>query len=82
MPSVVYVTLLLLPLVEHFGGLSRVFFYIHPAEPALVLMRGAYISSSWGELAYGVVGGLLWLGICFVMARRRFEELLVRQVAV
>ena len=82
MPSVVYVTLLLLPLVEHFGGLSQSLFYIHPVEPALVLMRAAYLPVSPDDLIYGVVGGLFWVVICFVVARKQYQAYLVRQVHV
>lgn len=82
MPSVIYVTLLLLPLVEHFGGLSQSLFYIHPVEPALVLMRAAYQPVSSGHLVYGAVGGLFWVVVCFVVARKRYEAYLVRQIHV
>ena len=78
-PSVLYVTALLLPLLPHFGLADRTVFYLHPAQPALVLMRAAYMPKGAWEMVYGVAAGLGWVGIGFVVARRRFYKFATRE---
>ena len=45
---------LLLPLLPHFGLGPRVPALVHPIEPSLVLMRGAYGPMTRGDLTFGV----------------------------
>ena len=76
-PSVLYVTALLLPLLPHFGLADRTIFYLHPAEPALALMRAAYMPKGVWEMVYAVAAALGWVGIGFIVARRRFYRFVV-----
>ena len=77
-PSAVLVTALLLPLLPHFGVMSRVPFLVHPVEPPLALMRAAYEPAGGPELVYAVAGALAWLAISYVWARRQFGRFIVR----
>ena len=77
-PSVVLVTALLLPLLAHFGVMSRVPFLVHPVEPPLALMRAAYQPAGGPELAYAVAGTLAWVAVSYVWARRQFVRFIVR----
>ena len=77
-PSTVLVTGMLLPLLPHFGVMSRVPFLAHPVEPPLALMRAAYGPVAGGELVYAVVAGALWLGFSYWWARRQFGRFIVR----
>ena len=74
---VLYVTALLLPLLPHFGLADRTIFYLHPAEPALALMRAAYMPKGVWEMVYAVAAALGWVGIGFIVARRRFYRFVV-----
>ena len=78
MPSVLLATGMLLPLLPHFEIVSRVPLLVHPAEPALTLMRAAYRPAAVGELVYGVAAAGLWLGLSYWWARREFGRFIVR----
>ena len=77
-PSVVLVLALLLPLLPHFGVMSRVPFLLHPVEPPLALMRAAYQPAGGPELAYAVAGTLAWVAVSYMWARRQFVRFIVR----
>jgi fluoroquinolone transport system permease protein len=78
LPSVPVVMFLMLPLLAHFGLVDRRLFWFHPAAPGLLLLQAACAPSSNGEIAYGVLGSLAWLGAGFTWARRRFDRFVVR----
>ena len=78
MPSVLITAALELPLLAHFEVMSRGPLLLHPVEPALALMRAAYEPVASGELVYGFVAGVAWLGISYAWARREFERFIVR----
>lgn len=78
LPSSAFVTLLALPLLGYFGLWPSVVFYLHPVQPALVLMRAAFAPVAPLEIAYGVAGALAWAGISFVLARRIFYPFVIR----
>ena len=77
-PSIALATGLLLPLLAHFGVVSRLLVLPHPVEPALVLLRAAYAPVGGGELAYGLLGVTAWMAVSFHWARRRFDLFIVR----
>ncbi len=78
LPSGVVVMLLMLPLIDYFALWESAIFYLHPVQPALVLMRAAFVSVEPWEIAYGVFGSLLWLGLSFAWAHRIFHRFVVR----
>lgn len=78
-PSVGFVALLTLPLVGSVGLWDTPLFYLHPLQPALVLIRAAFTPADAGALAYGVGGALVWVGISFYGARRSFYRFVIRR---
>jgi fluoroquinolone transport system permease protein len=78
MPSVPFVILLILPVIDHLGLWQSPLFYLHPVQPMLVLMRGAFAALEPWEVVYGSVGSLAWLGIALYSAQRRFDHFVVR----
>lgn len=78
LPSGVMVLLLILPLIDYFGLWKSAIFYLHPVQPALVLMRAAFVAVEPREIAYGVLGSLFWLGLSFAWAHRIFHRFVVR----
>lgn len=76
LPASVLVTLLLLPLLPHFGLVSRIPFLAHPIEPGLALMRAGYVPSSSLEMAFAIVGSATWAAISFSWARRGVRRLM------
>lgn len=80
LPAGVMVALLLLPVIDETGLWHNWLFYLHPVQPALVLMRSAFAPIAPWEMIYGVLGSLFWVGLSFVWARRIFLHFVVRTV--
>ena len=76
LPASVVVMLLLLPLLPHFGFGSRWLLLAHPIEPALTLMRTGYRVSGNADLAFGVVGSLVWCAIAFWWGSKCVDRLM------
>ena len=75
LPASVVVTLLLLPLLSHFGFTTRALFLVHPIEPALTLIRAGYTPFNAGDLAFGLAGSSIWGALTFLFARHRLYGL-------
>ena len=76
LPASWVVSLLLLPLLEHFGLAPRQLFLLHPVEPALILLRAGYVAQDSGLVIFGVAASLLWGTLAFRWALRRLEQLM------
>jgi fluoroquinolone transport system permease protein len=76
LPASVFVSVLLLPLLPHFGLVSRAPFLVHPIEPALALIRAGYGAGSRGDIAFGVFGSVVWSAIAFLWGRSRVARLM------
>ena len=76
LPASVIVTLLLLPLLGHFGLTSPVVWVWHPMAPAIVLIRGAYEPIGLPASILGVGGAIAWAMGAFRLATRGAERLM------
>ena len=76
LPASMAVSLLLLPLLAHFGLAPRALFLLHPVEPALSLLRAGYVAQDARDLVFGVAGSACWGTIAFRSARRSLERLM------
>ncbi len=76
LPASLVVTVLLLPLIPHFGLGPRALVMLHPIEPSLTLMRAGYGAASRSDLVFGVAGSIGWSGIAFVWGRNRVGRLM------
>ncbi len=76
LPASAVVALLLLPLLPHFGFGPRMLLYWHPVEPALTLLRAAYVEASFGDLAFGIAGSVLWSAAAFLAGRKAVGQLM------
>jgi hypothetical protein len=76
LPASVVVTLLLLPLLPHFGLAPRALFFVHPIEPALTLIRAAYQERQSGDVAFGILGSIVWGALSFLWGRRCVSRLM------
>jgi fluoroquinolone transport system permease protein len=81
LPASVVVTLLLMPLLPHFGLAPRALFLVHPIEPALTLVRTAYGETRIGDVAFGIIGSLFWGALAFVWGQRRLSRLMRNTLA-
>jgi fluoroquinolone transport system permease protein len=78
LPSTLFVMALMLPLVDLLGIWSTPLVYLHPLQPALVLMRAAFGEAPGpGSLIYGWLGAPLWFAVSFRWAQRRFARFVV-----
>jgi fluoroquinolone transport system permease protein len=76
LPASALVTLLLLPLLPHFGLLPRAPFLLHPIEPALALIRTGYGAAGAGDIVFGFAGSLAWSAVAFRWGRKSVDRLM------
>jgi fluoroquinolone transport system permease protein len=77
MPSVVIVTLLLIPLADAFGLVSSPLFYLHPVQAPLMLMRAAVQPVGIGVIIYGLLYSAISVGLAFILSQRAFHRFVV-----
>jgi fluoroquinolone transport system permease protein len=77
MPSVGYLLLLLLPLLDFFGVIESPLFYAHPLQAALVLMEGAFRPLEGFEWGYALLYSLSATAGLFWLCRRAFRRFVV-----
>jgi fluoroquinolone transport system permease protein len=73
-PSMLMVTLLILPAATSFGDFALL--YLHPLMPAMQLFISAFEPVAGWQLIYGVLGSILWGSLCFYGANHIFERYL------
>jgi fluoroquinolone transport system permease protein len=78
LPSALFVTLLMLPMLQYAGIWPSPLFYLHPIQPGIVLMRAAVEPVGLPALLYGVLAGVAWTGASFALARRSFQRFVAR----
>ncbi len=78
MPSVVYVMLLQLPLVDYLGIFRSPVFYAFPMQAPIVLMGSAFVHAELWQVAYGIVYSLACIGLAYIWARRSFKKYVIR----
>lgn len=76
LPASVFVAALLLPLLPHFGLAPRVLFMLHPAEPALTLIRAGYRSATASDVGFGFLGSIVWGSIAYWWGLRSLAGLM------
>jgi fluoroquinolone transport system permease protein len=76
LPASMVITALLLPLLPHFGLAPRLPFLFHPIEPALTLIRAAYLPGAPLDLAFGAVGCMVWGAASFWWGQRAVRRMM------
>jgi hypothetical protein len=76
LPASIFVSLLLLPLLPHFGLAPRQLFLIHPVEPALSMIRAGYGVGDYREIVFGIVGSVAWGTAAFAWGQHRLDRLM------
>lgn len=71
--AVLVIVLACVPLLDHFGLVRSVFFYLFPSQASLVLIRGAFSGASVLQQLYALVYLGLWLGLAWRLAVREFS---------
>jgi len=78
-PSVAYMFVLMLPLMPYFGLGHSDWFYWHPMQAPLLLLRAGFEPVAGWQLAYGLLYGGLWVGVLSVASRRLFVRFVVEK---
>lgn len=85
-PSLVYLLLLAAPLLTYFGfarsPLLDALLLLHPLQPVLALLQGAVMPTPPAQLVYGLVMGVVWVGIFAWWANRAFRRFVVEQMPI
>jgi fluoroquinolone transport system permease protein len=79
LPSIPYAGALMLP-VLYAAGWDHWALYLHPMQPAVVLMRAAFAPAIPWQLVYGAAGSALWIAGGYLLARHSFERFVVARV--
>ena len=81
-PSMLYTSVLSLPLLDYFGVWETPLVYLHPVQAPLVLLEAAFRPVAAWELVYGVLYGGLWVGVMGGLAVRAFGRFVVAREGV
>ncbi|MYB50808.1 MAG: ABC transporter permease [Acidobacteriia bacterium] len=81
-PSVLFTTVISLPLLHYFGLWDAWLLYLHPFTAPLVLLGGAFRPIAPWEGAYGALYSAAWAGILLLAGLRAFDRFIVAREGV
>jgi fluoroquinolone transport system permease protein len=81
-PSMAYTLLLSLPLLSYFGLGQNTWFYLHPLQAPLVLVRAAFQPVAAWQLLYGLGYSAVWIGLLYHASQRTFLRFIVAKEGV
>ena len=81
-PSVLFTTVLSLPLLHYFGLWDSWLLYLHPFAAPLVLLGGAFRPITPWEWAYGALYSAAWAGFLLLAGLRAFDRFIVAREGV
>ena len=76
-PSCLYLLVLSVPFIPFSGLADGWWFYLHPLQPPLSLMKAAFMPVPRWELIYGVALSAVWVVPCFVWSLRAFDRFVI-----
>jgi fluoroquinolone transport system permease protein len=79
MPSVVYTTVLQLPLLDYLGIFKSPVFYVFPAQAPLLLMGSAFVHIEIWQIVYGIVYSLICIYVAYLLAYRSFRKYVIEK---
>jgi fluoroquinolone transport system permease protein len=77
LPSMLYTSLLLLPLFSYFASWDHWLLWLHPMQGPLLLLQAAWQMVPVGQLLWAVGHSLLWIGGLYWLAERAFHRFVV-----
>lgn len=77
LPSVMYTSLLSLPVVPFLGRWEHWLLYLHPLQAPLVLMQAAFEAVETWQVVYGVLYAILWIGLMYRFSQHAFLHFIV-----
>jgi fluoroquinolone transport system permease protein len=76
-PSLLYTSVLSLPLLQYFGLWDSAWFYLHPIRAPLLLLQAAFRPIAPWQWLYGIGYGALWIGLAYAAGQRSFARLVI-----
>jgi fluoroquinolone transport system permease protein len=77
MPSVLYTSLLLVPLLPYLAQWDSWLSYLHPLQGTLLLALAAFHPVASWQIVYGVLYPTLWIGLLVYLALRAFRRFII-----
>ena len=77
MPTIVWTTLFAAPILHYAGLVNTSLMYLHPFQPALVILKGVVTPLVFWEWVYGLGVGALWVAAAVLWSRRAFYRFVV-----
>lgn len=77
MPSVLYTSLLLVPLLPYLMQWDTWLLYLHPMQATLLLAQAAFQPVTHWQVVYGVLYAALWIGLLAHFSRRAFRRFII-----
>ena len=77
MPSVLYTSILLAPLLSYIPQWDTWLLYLHPLQATLLLAQAAFQPAPRWHAVYGVMYSALWIGLLAHFSRRAFVRFIV-----
>jgi len=77
MPSVLYTSILLAPLLSYLPQWNTWLLYLHPLQATLLLAQSAFQPVARWQAVYGVMYSVLWIGLLAHFSRRAFVRFIV-----
>ncbi|SKC87990.1 fluoroquinolone export ABC transporter permease subunit [Maledivibacter halophilus] len=75
--SIIYITILSLPLVDYFGVFKSLAFYIFPTQASLLLIKGAFGGVKLWQIIYGVLYLIIWISLAYKLAFISFNKFII-----
>ena len=73
-PSAMYTIIFSIPMIFYFNIRDDWFFYLHPLQAPLVLLKAAFQPVEFWQYFYGILYSILWIGIVFSISRWVFNR--------
>jgi fluoroquinolone transport system permease protein len=82
MPSVLYLFVFTIPILDYFQVIESWLFYLHPLQGPVLLLKAAFEPVQHWQMIYGVVYAGLWVGLVYLWSKRSFYQFIVRKEGV
>jgi fluoroquinolone transport system permease protein len=82
MPSILFMLVLQLPVIDYFGLWQSWLFYLHPIQAPLMLIKAAFQTVEPWQIVYGLLCSLVWVGLTYRWARAAFHSFIIRKEGV
>ncbi|MGF7060059.1 hypothetical protein [Brassicibacter mesophilus] len=75
--SIIYITILCLPILDYFGLYRNIIFYLFPTKASLLLVRGSFAGIELWEVIYSTLYLIVCIFITYKWAYRSFYRFII-----